>query len=46
MVVMRGGQRLTLSGKVVFANVGMRLEADGGASAKAKWILQGILTGR
>lgn len=46
MVVMRGGQRLTLSGKVVFANVGMRLEADGGASAKAKRILQGILTGR
>ena len=46
MVVMRGGQRLTLNGKVVFANVGMKLEADPSASAKAKRILSGILTGK
>jgi predicted metalloprotease with PDZ domain len=46
IVVMRGGQRVTLEGKVMFANTGMRLETDAAATAKAKRILQGILTGK
>jgi C-terminal processing protease CtpA/Prc len=46
MVVSRAGQRLTLNGKVIFANVGMKLEADASATPKAKRILQGILTGK
>jgi predicted metalloprotease with PDZ domain len=46
IVVMRGGQKVTLSGKVMFANTGMHLEADPAASAKAKRILTGILTGK
>jgi hypothetical protein len=43
---MRGGQRVTLNGKVMFANAGMRLEVDPAATPKGKRILQGILTGR
>jgi predicted metalloprotease with PDZ domain len=46
MVVMRAGQRVTLNGKVMFANTGMHLEADPNASAKAKRIMVGILTAR
>jgi predicted metalloprotease with PDZ domain len=46
IVVMRGGQRVTLEGKVMFANTGMRLETDAAATPKAKRILQGILTGK
>jgi predicted metalloprotease with PDZ domain len=46
IVVMRAGQKVTLNGKVMFANTGMHLEADPAASAKAKRILTGILTGR
>jgi predicted metalloprotease with PDZ domain len=46
IVVLRAGQRVTLNGKVMFANTGMRLEADAAASVKAKRILQGILTGK
>ena len=46
IVVLRAGQRMTLDGKVMFANTGMRLEADAAASVKAKRILQGILTGK
>jgi S1-C subfamily serine protease len=43
IIVMRAGQQVTLSGKVVFANTGLRLEADPAATAKAKGILRGIL---
>jgi predicted metalloprotease with PDZ domain len=46
IVVTRAGQRMTLNGKIMFANTGMRLEADPAATAKGKRILQGILTGR
>jgi predicted metalloprotease with PDZ domain len=46
IVVTRNGQRMTLNGKLVFANAGMKLEADPSASAKAKRILSGILTGK
>jgi S1-C subfamily serine protease len=46
IIVMRAGQRVTLNGKVMFANTGMRLEADAAASAKAKRVLNGILTGK
>jgi predicted metalloprotease with PDZ domain len=46
IVVMRAGQRVTLNGKVMFANTGMRIEADAAASAKAKRILNGIVTGK
>jgi hypothetical protein len=37
---------MMLNGKVMFANTGMRLDADPAASAKAKRILNGILTGK
>jgi predicted metalloprotease with PDZ domain len=46
IVVTRAGQRMTLNGKVMFANAGMRLEVDPAGSAKAKRVLQGILTGK
>jgi predicted metalloprotease with PDZ domain len=46
IVVMRAGQQMTLNGKLLFANTGMRLEADPAASPKAKRILNGILTGK
>jgi predicted metalloprotease with PDZ domain len=46
IVVMRGGQRVTLNGKVMFANSGLRLEADAAATPKAKRILLGILSGK
>jgi predicted metalloprotease with PDZ domain len=46
IVVVRGGQRLTLAGKVLFANGQMRIEADPNATAKAVRIRAGILTGR
>jgi predicted metalloprotease with PDZ domain len=46
IVVVRGGQRVTLSGKLMFANTGLRIDVDPNGSAKAKRILQGILTGR
>ena len=46
IIVMRAGQRVTLNGKVMFANSGLHLEADPSAPAKAKRILNGILTGK
>ena len=46
IVVMRGGQKVTLNGKVMFANAGTRLEADPAATAKAKRILAGIVSGK
>jgi predicted metalloprotease with PDZ domain len=46
IVVTRAGQRMTLNGKVLFANTGMRIEMDSAAPAKARRILQGILTGK
>ena len=46
IVVVRGGQRLTLPGKVLFANGQMRIEADPNASPKALRVRAGILTGR
>ncbi len=46
IVVTRAGQKVTLNGKVLFANSGMRIEADPSASPKAKRILSGILSGK
>ena len=46
MIVVRNGQRMTLNGKVMFANTGMRLEVDPSAAPKAKRVLNGILTGK
>lgn len=46
IVVLRGGQRMTLAAKVMFANGQMRIEADPNATAKALRIRAGILTGR
>jgi len=46
VVVIRAGQRLTLDGKVVFANGPMRIEADPKASAKAVRVREGILRGK
>ncbi|HET9425084.1 MAG TPA: PDZ domain-containing protein [Gemmatimonadaceae bacterium] len=46
IVVMRGGQRTTLDGKLMFAQTQVAIQADPAASPKAKRILQGILTGR
>lgn len=46
IVVTRAGQRSTLNAKLMFAQTQVRLEADAAAPAKAKRILQGILTGK
>jgi predicted metalloprotease with PDZ domain len=46
IVVMRGGQRMTLAAKVMFANSNVRIEADPAAAPKALRIRAGILTGR
>ena len=46
IVVSRGGQRLTLIGKLMFAAGQVRIEVDANASAKAVRIRQGILTGK
>jgi predicted metalloprotease with PDZ domain len=46
IVVTRNGQRMTLNGKLSFANAGLKLEVDPAAPAKAKRILSGILTGK
>ena len=45
IVVLRGGQRLTLTGKVMFANGQMRIEPDPTATAKALRVREGILRG-
>jgi predicted metalloprotease with PDZ domain len=45
IVVVRAGQRMTLDAKLMFAQTQVRVEADAAASAKAKRVLQGILTG-
>jgi predicted metalloprotease with PDZ domain len=46
IVVTRGGQRLTLNGKVMFAPGQMRIEADPSASPKATRIREGLLRGK
>jgi predicted metalloprotease with PDZ domain len=46
IVVSRGGQRRTLEGKLMFAQSQVRVEADADAPARAKRILQGILSGK
>jgi predicted metalloprotease with PDZ domain len=46
IIVMRGAQRMTLNGKVMFANGRMRIEADPTATAKAVRIREGILRGK
>jgi predicted metalloprotease with PDZ domain len=46
IVVVRGGQRLTLTGRVMFANGQVRIEADPNATAKAVRIREGILKGK
>lgn len=46
IVVVRGGQRLTLTGKVMFANGQMRIAEDPAAAPRAVRIRTAILTGR
>lgn len=46
IVITRGGQKTTLNGKLMFAQTQIAVQADAGASPKAKRILQGILTGK
>ncbi len=45
IVVTRGGQRMSLTGKLMFASGNVRLEADPGANAKAVKIREAILKG-
>jgi len=46
IVVLRAGQRETLTGKVMFANGQMRIEADPNATPKAVRVREGILRGK
>jgi predicted metalloprotease with PDZ domain len=46
IIVVRGGLRLTLTGKVMFANGQMRIEVDPNATAKAVRVREGFLRGK
>jgi predicted metalloprotease with PDZ domain len=46
ITIMRSGQRVTLNGKLMFANGQLRIEADPAANEKALRIRQGLLTGK
>ena len=46
IVVSRGGKRMPLSGKVMFANGAMRIEVDPTAAPKAARVRDGILRGK
>jgi predicted metalloprotease with PDZ domain len=46
IVVTRAGQKLTLTGKLMFANGQLRIEPDQAANEKALRIRQGLLTGK
>jgi C-terminal processing protease CtpA/Prc len=46
IVILRAGQRQALTGKVMFANGQMRIEADPNATPKGVRVREGILRGK